>query len=851
MLYVAYFLKGGQLMKQTKKAKKVVGKGRKIFRIFLITLLCLVFLGIVVVSGMVLAIVKDAPALNINQILDLKETSIIYDDQGNTMDDLIVTDKSNQIVKRTVVTLNNTSPNLRKAFVSIEDERFYKHKGVDYRGVTRAVLVDIQNKIFHKNKSIQGASTITQQLIKNRLFLNDSLNNRLDYKRKIQEAYLALELEKRLSKDEILEAYMNTIFLGGTANGVEAASNQYFNKSSKDLTLIESAFIAGVAQSPTYFYPFTTSARLDHSIYLNKTKLVLSKMYETKSISKQEYDQAISELNTKGDITFNRPTTNSDKYTYEWFSRPTVDQIKKDLVAQYGYSQTQVTNLLMSGGLKIYTTMNKALQDKAQNIMNTDEIFNKVANESSKPLQASAVIMDYHTAQVKVIIGGRNEKDQPPIGYNRAADVTNFHRATGSSIKPLTVYSAAIDSKMATPSTLIEDTKLSPALVAQYGFDPNDDDFKQLGSMTIRQAIAQSRNLVAVKLEDKIGLNVGYAYADKFGIKLYDGKKDGLKHRDGTYYSDKGMAALALGQLDYGTNPLAMAAAYGVFGSSGMYATPRLYTKVVDKTGKTLLETKYTARKAIEPQTAYIMWDLLKGPIHDENGTGRNANLGDMPAGGKTGTATNGLDLWFCGLTPYYSAAVWIGNDDYKPFKNLYSSDAASIWKELMKEANANLIVKDIPPPAGLESVKICKASGKRATDLCSQDSLHGNNTYTDVFIPGQAPTETCDEHVQVKIDKVTNKLASDTTPADQIILKVFLKADIPKESDDTKPAALPVNQNNNNNTDSNSNTSNAPTTNTGNTETTNTDPTIPKITLPKINLPKITIPTVNIPASN
>lgn len=761
-------------MKQTTKGKKKIKKKHRIIKTIILSIISIIFIGIVAGAGVLFAIVETAPSLDTNQILDLKETSVIYDDKGNRMDDVIVTDENGQVVKRTVVSLKDTSPYLGLAFIAIEDERFRQHKGVDFRGVTRAVVLDIQNKLSHGNKSIQGASTITQQLIKYRFFLDDSLINRLDYKRKIQEAYLALELEKSLSKDDILEAYMNTIYLGGNAHGVEAAAYQYFSKTSKDLTLVESAFIAGIAQSPSGFYPFTNPAKKDPDIYLNKTKLVLSKMYETNSISKKEYDDAILSLKTNK-IVFTRPTKNSDKYAYESFSRPVVEQIKTDLMAQYNYTKSQVMTLLMNGGIKIYTTMDKDLQVKSQKIVDEDPTFSKVSNTSKNAIQSSAVILDYHNGQVKTIIGGRGE--QPPGSYNRAVDATHFPRSTGSSIKPLTVYGAAIDSKLATAGTVVDDSPLPSEIANKYKtngvpYDPSDDN-EPRGPITIRSAIVTSQNLVAVKLEDQIGVATGYAYAQKFGLSVTN--------------ADKNIATMALGQFHGGETPLLMAAAYGVFGNSGMYATPRLYTKVVDKTGKVLLETKYTTKKTLDPSSAYVMYDLLKGPVSPE-GTGPNAKYGDMPVAGKTGTATDLKDLWFCGLTPYYSAAVWIGNDDYKKFYNLSSNDAAAIWGKLMSVANANQPVKDIPQPAGVTSTTICLDSGKLTTDLCTQDP-RGDRSYTDLFIAGTEPTSVCDEHIQVKINKQNNKLATANTPAALIELKVFLKSQAPTELDDTKPA--------------------------------------------------------------
>ncbi|MBU3181003.1 transglycosylase domain-containing protein [Clostridium psychrophilum] len=669
------------------KNKKKIKRTHKITKI----VIGIIFLGIIIGSGTIFTIIQASPPLDTKQILALNQTSIIYDDKGNQMDNIISTNESGQVVMRTNVSLNNTSKYLGEAFIAIEDERFYKHGGVDLKGITRAVLMDVKNKLLNSDKGTQGASTITQQLIKNRMFLDDSLNNRLDYKRKIQEAYLSIDLEKSMSKDNILDAYMNTIFLGGNAYGVEAAAYQYFNKTSKNLTLVESAFIAGMAQSPSGSYPFTTYNEKDPSVYINKTKLVLYNMYKTNSISKEEYDNAISSIKINK-IVFTRPNEDLNKYNYESFSSPVVKQIKTDLMAKYNYSNSQVTSLLINGGLKIYTTMNKDLQTKSQKIVDTDPVFKKVKNTSSKNIQSSAVIFDYHNGQVKAIIGGRG--DEPAQSYNRAVDIKSFPRSTGSSIKPLTVYAAAIDSKKASASTVIDDSPLSAKIANKYktngaSYNPTDDN-KAMGPITIGSAIKTSQNLVAVKLEDQIGVATGYTYAKKFGLSVTS--------------ADKNIATMALGQFYGGETPLLMAAAYGVFGNSGMYSSPRLYTKVVDKTGKVLLETKYTTKKTLSPLSAYTMYDLLKGPV-SSGGTGTNAKYGTMPIAGKTGTTTNLKDLWFCGLSPYYSAAVWIGNDDNKKFYNLSSNDAALIWGKLMKEANANLPVKDITPPAGAKSL--------------------------------------------------------------------------------------------------------------------------------------------------
>lgn len=721
-----------KIVKQTKPQKKKIKKKNPILRfikIFFLTLFSIIILVTVAGIGVILAMIKTAPTLDINgTILNFDQPSAIYDDQNQQMDTVITAQK------RTVIKMSSIPPNLAHAFVSIEDERFYQHGGIDIKRIASAAFLDVLSKI-HKTGNIQGASTITQELIKQRMFLNDSLENRLDFRRKIQEAYLAQELETYLNKDQILEAYMNTIYLGGQANGVEAAANQYFNKSAKDLNLIECAFIAGLPQSPSKYYPFSTYATKNPSIYLNRTKTVLEKMHENNYINDTDYANAIKDIDNKK-LVFS-PGKSSDKYQYPWFSSYAVEQVKTDLKTQYNYTDEQISNLLNNGGLKIYTTMNRSLEDATKNILDNDKNYLGMykswldKNGTIEP-EASATLIDYKTGQIKVIIGGRG--DQPPGSYNRATTSVDV-KPVGSSIKPLTVYSPAIDTKLLTAGSVIDDTPVDDTFKKKYdNFDPHNDDYSSSGPTTIRDAITRSVNVVAAKVEDQLGLDTGAAYAQKYGIKLDANDKTSI-------------SALSLGQLTYGTNSLTMAAAYGTFGNNGTYVTPRAYTKVVDSNGATILESSYNTKKVISPQAAYIMYDMLKGPIHSANGTAPSANFGDMPSAGKTGTTGDFKNLWFCGLTPYYSAAVWLGDDEIKPISlheiNASSNTTANLWGLIMKEATKNLPIKDIAQPSGIVSETICKDSGKLATPA----SYAAGTAYSELFIDGTVPTEYCPIH--------------------------------------------------------------------------------------------------------
>jgi penicillin-binding protein 1A len=865
-----------------KKSKKK--KRSKVFRNILLTLLSIIVVAAVAGTGVVLAIIKTAPKIDVNAILSLSEPSKIYDDKGEFIDNV------NTSEHRTVISFKEMPKDLQNAFVSIEDERFYKHHGIDIRRIVGAAFEDVANKIKRK-PGLQGASTITQQLIKNTVLTPEAT-----FKRKIQEAYLAIELEKYLSKDQILEAYMNTIQLGGNTYGVEAASIQYFNKSANQLNLTECAFIAGVTQNPTLYY-LSAFGKKDSSYFINRTKLVLDKMYENNYISKEQYDSSLKDLNkdsatykeiaaintkkteavnakdkaskskntagiNKADaeianydsqinkyksklvMAFKKPSSNSNRLGYEWFSLPVIEQVKKDLKSQYNYSDAETVNLLMYGGLKIYTTMDKKLQDYAQGVLDDDRNLGITSSKDKSGIiqpQASAVIMDYHTGEVKVIIGGRGE--QPAMSYNRAAS-NKFLRPSGSSIKPLTVYSPAIDTRQATAATVIEDSPLPEEIGRLYPvngkpYNPSNYDSEGYkGYVNLRTAITYSINLVAIKLENQIGLKTGADYAEKFGLKLDAHDKTSI-------------AALALGQLHVntsssnpsGVNTLTMAAAYGTFGNDGNYTSPILYSKVIDRSGKVILESKVSTRTVLSPESSYIMYDLLKGPVESPYGTAPNAKLSSMPSAGKTGTSGDKKDFWFCGLTPYYSGAVWIGNDYPTSYYNIYSSTSAGLWAKIMEEANKNLPRKDVTMPSDIVTASVCRDSGKLPTDACTKDP-RGDRTYQEMFIPGTVPTDMCDTHVEAKINKLTGKLATKFTLPFLVETKVYIKRDytpsvylddepyvVPKELDNSTSEDQKKNDNTSddnavNNTDDNNTTGNNSNTTEDNTDTQNNNST-------------------------
>lgn len=736
-------------MSNTKMGKKTKNTRFKVFKITIVTLILLFVFGAVATMGVVLAMVKTAPPLDVNKVLSLNEPSVIYNDSGQFMDTVI------SDINRKVVSFKDMPQDLKDAFIAIEDERFKTHNGIDIKRIFGSTLTNISNKLTGK-RGLHGASTITQQLVRNTM-----LSNEVKLKRKVQEAYLSLQLEKHLSKDQILEAYMNTIALGGPAYGVEAASLQYFNKSVSKLNLLECAFIAGLTQSPSVFYNAVVTQK-NTSSYTNRTKSVLSKLLENGYISQGEYNNALSDLNNKK-LTFNL-TKQSNSLKYEWFSREVIRKVKQDLMAQYHIDEDDANRMIMYGGLKIYSTMNKDMQEHTQTTLdNMDSILgmkSKYVNKIAQP-QASAVIMDYHTGEVKSIVGGRG--NQPPLSFNRA---TQFYRAAGSSIKPISVYGPAIDSKLATAAKIYDDSPVPTEIGMIYPdngkpYNPKNSPAIYEGPMTLREALTKSKNVISVRIEHELGLTTGADYARKFGLKI---DKD---------TDESSMAAMSLGQLGgnpgvSGTNTLAMAAAYGVFGNGGIKVDPIIYTKVLDRTGKSILESKFNSTKVLSPQAAYIMYDLLRGPVSGVGGTGTSANFSPM-AHGKTGTTNMSIDLWFTGLTPYYSAAVWIGKDDHGSFNENYtfgkyigSNDAARLWGLIMQDAHKNLAYKEIPMPSGIVQVPICTVTGKIPTDACPSTTIRN-----ELFIEGTVPTEICDYHIAVP-EEETDKDSKDTGDKDQ-----------------------------------------------------------------------------------
>lgn len=765
-----------------KKLKKKPSKVKRFFKYFFLTILITGLLIGVVGVGYIVAVIKTTPTLDVNAIYNLNQPSMVYDDQGEFIDNL----PSKEI--RYIISYDEMPQNLINAYISIEDERFMTHKGIDVKRILGAAYRDVL-VILGKQSGIHGASTLTQQLIKNTILSTEASaeSTPLDrINRKIKELYLALQLENEVSKEEIIRSYLNTIPLSGHIYGVEAASRYFFGKNAKDLTLLESAYIAGITQAPTTYSAYNTGSSNYPNGYIKRTQTVLSKMLELGYISQEDFDTAYAQA---GENAFNFSKIDTDyKVNQEWFVYPAIAQVRDDLKEKYKYTDEEIDKLLVNGGLKIYTTMNTEMQNSVQSILNdrtnlqVDDTSVDNVNDYGVPLlQASATIIDYKTGQVKVLIGGRG--DQPATSLNRAYDDL---KSIGSTTKPLTVYGPALDTKLITAGTPLDDTSVSSEIIKKYNFgstNPRNANGSMAGFVTAREALTYSKNLTSIKTVDMLGLDTAIEYGERAGLK-YD-------------QSSHTMSALALGQFEQpennrdGGNTTILASAYGSFGNNGVRYEPALYTRVEDATGNVLLEKEPKAVTLFSPQTAYMLYDILKG-------SSTKAEFSDIPVSGKTGTTDASDNYWFAGLTPYYSGSVWIGYD-YPQKMSGGSGSAATLFGKVMSVVHTGLEYKDIEAPSGLVQATVCKDSGKSPTDLCYADQ-RGNRVKTEYFIEGTEPKSVCDVHVKVTVNTSNNKLANDNTPTNLLAEKVFIKkpnanpnADdypfvVPTEEDDTKP---------------------------------------------------------------
>ena len=719
--------------KKSPKKKKRTEKQQKRRKIIIRTLLVICLIGIIVGTGMSIgmyfAAYNEIEGMELENLAINQSSFIYYTDENGEAHEL---EQLQSEINRITVDSSQIPQVMKDAIVSIEDERFYSHHGVDLKRTIGATAKWALSKIGI-GSSDYGGSTITQQVIKN---ITSEKENKAS--RKIKEIMRAIALEQRLSKDEILEMYLNIVYFAQNCWGVEAAANTYFNKTANELTLAEAASIAGITQYPALYDPIVNPEK-----NIEKRNIVLAKMLELGKITQNEYNVAVtSDLVTSDEYRQNRSNVTS------YFADQVVADVIRDLQKK-GIPEEIATRQVYSGGLKIYTTLDVDIQDTIESVYSDPRNLGIYPNsyddedQAYYKAQSAMVIVDPYTGAVKGLVGGLGEK-KDIRGWNRA---TQAKRQPGSAFKPLAVYAPALDMGKITEMDVVLDEEIE---IGNDKWKPKNSYEGFAGEMTIKDAVARSANIPAVKVLDKIGLSSSYGYLqNKFHIPLNE--------------KDKNYSSLALGGLSDGVSPMDMAGAYAAFVNGGKYIEPYTYTQVVDPEGKIILandpygsaeleyvkdDEKYSVRngrgvsQAISASAAYITSDLLYGVINSSRGTGQSAQLDvDMPEYGKTGTTDDDFDKWFVGFTPYYVGAVWFGFDSPASLTKAGISRNPSViaWKKVMDEIHQYLPERKLEKPKNIVEVDVCRISGKLPKSSC--------DTTTAYFVSGTQPKRTCSSH--------------------------------------------------------------------------------------------------------
>ena len=774
---------------------------KKVIKYFIYILKGLIIVSIITIFGvcggalgLFIGIIKNAPDLaEINLKPTTYYTSFIYDQNDKEMDRLSSGEN------RIYATLDQIPLHLQQAVIAIEDERFYEHEGIDIKGIFRALATNLTTGEFS-----EGASTITQQLIKNNVLTSEK-----KLTRKIQEQYLAIQFEKvyteaygsKGAKNLILEYYLNTMPLGRGNNGVQAAANRYFNKDVSELTLAESVVLACITQAPTRYDPISNPENNKE-----KSTRILVKMVEQGYIT--ETEKQVAQLEDPYQLIQEANQEYITESSHSYFVDAVIEEVLLDLQIEKGMSQVEANNLLFGGGVQIYTTFDPSIQSIVDQYISDDTLYptkayelkvaysvtveredgstahlyaegivkseeeiaqfqvqqkkiweitekDKIVAEKLHKMpqpQSAFIIMDHTTGQVKSLSGGRGEKTGDRT-FNRA---TQAKRQPGSVFKVISTYAPALDMGLLSPGTLLIDEPITLNLPSGP-YSPNNWDFTYRGPVSVRQAIWHSINTVTVKTLEKVGIDTAYDYLLKFGFTT-------LSEADKVY-------ALALGGLSEGVTPIELNAAMGVIANGGTYIEPTLYTKIVDREGNVILEKTPKTHRAISEATASMLTDMMEEVIKRGTGGSLNTTFKGMPLAGKTGTTSDDKDFLFSGFTPYYTATIWLGHDQPKPVIAT-GREHLKIWGSIMNEIHQGLPYRDFSyTTTGYIETSICAVSSKIPTEWCKQ--VADNKIVTDYFLKQEVPTQACDQHVASQVCSVSGKLANEYCPPNEVEVQV------------------------------------------------------------------------------
>ena len=750
-----------------RQPSSVVGVILTTLKLLVIVIFMIGAAGFGTLVGIAKAYMETTPTLNTAEIEDQSETSYIYD----VNEELITTYTGTE--NRDWASIDEIPLMLEYAIIAIEDVRFEYHSGVDIKRLIGAFINNLMNS------NVQGGSTITQQLVKNSL-----LNSERTYKRKIQEAYLALQLEQEYDKEEILESYLNTINLGGTNYGVKAAAMDYFGKGLDALTLRECAMLAGITQYPYKYNPRRCRYQTDDDKAWNdlndRTDNVLNQMYKAGLITQADYEAAKAD-----DVTIMKESTVNEMYEMPYFVEYAVYDVITHLLDMRDLQDTDanraaIENEIRTGGYSIYTTVDTDIQKTLEQSIEEWDAYPELDDPSESVIryensdgtvteiiqpQAAAVILDQSTGQLKAIVGGRTTPTAKKT-LNRAYQTS---MPVGSSIKPIAVYAPAIDLGYS-DGTVVPNLPLPiDDWDSEKGYPTGGG--KYYGPVTLRKALVRSLNsATAYTLLNLVGIENSYNYLIDLGVDPKHIQKTG---------SD-----LALGTA--GITPIEMAGAYATIANGGVYLEPLSFIRVEDSEGHIIMsaddvdgvEGVRQERKVFNKSTAWLITDMLVNAV--KSGTGKRAQIDGMTVGGKTGTNQNATGVFFAGITPYYTATLWIGHDQYEPLDDdvFASNSAAPLWQYFMSRVlegkeDADIIDENYDE-LGLVKTRICSVSGLRATKDCEQDP-GGHKPVDAYFISGTAPKEYCDVHELYKVCLESGKIATEYCPEDNVETQALL----------------------------------------------------------------------------
>ena len=759
------------------KKRKSPKRAKRIFFAFLkiLTVILLISTVTLTVTGLVFAIYVDR---NIEKSVDESLFLSVGSGAATKLYYYEFTDRENRVGEAIELTeeeiyggyrceyvaYSEIPQDMIDAFVSIEDKRFYKHAGVDWRRTVSAGV-----NYFLKFSGSYGGSTITQQLIK-----NVTQNDDYSFQRKIQEILWALDLETKMGKDEILEMYMNVINLSEGCYGVGAASKYYFSKEVSQLTLGECACIAAITNNPSYYDPIRNP---ENNTY--RRNLILCAMYEQGYITENEFYE-----NYDREIVLNVSGSDDTDRVNSWYADMVIEDVISDLISQKGYSRQMANLMIYTGGLKIYTAMDIEVQEKLEEYYAKTSNFYR--NSQGETPQSSMIVIDPKTGDILGVAGAVGEKSA-----NRVQNfATQTLRPAGSVIKPLSVYAPALEQGIVTWSSVYDDV---PVNFGNYNLDPNNGKLVDpkpwpknsngiyRGLTNVNYAVEHSTNTVVLKVLEDLGLESSF---DVLKNKLHMGSlilegEDGY----GIPVTDKDYAALALGQFNYGVTVREITAAYSALANGGIYNMPRSYLRVTDIKGNEVLDNSYKGEIVFSEETAALMTMMLENVV--ENGTATAVTLDDLvDCAGKTGTTQNNFDRWYIGYTPYYICGTWYGYEYPKAITDVSSNPCIKFWNEVMTELHEKYIkaeqrgeaeIKSFASRPNIVEAEYCIDSGLLMTEACKNDP-RGSRSEIGYFKRGTEPSSFCNRHVSVPYDTLLGGVASEDCPSENIKMVGLIK---------------------------------------------------------------------------